>query len=180
MKKTFVNLVACCVLLTSAHAQTFEQTAAFITQGGDIDLSKMKLNSDGSVSTPSVMVGLNLSPSATWTSIPSEEGCVAQAFMPNLQTHAQTAMQFHFNHIVGWKSGESDAQRSVVWAVGEEPVVCIQHIPVNGSAPTTLINTNCANKYEIAGNNLNMERVGKAIEYLFSKYCHQAVRKNAF
>ena len=180
MKKTFVSLATCCLLLTVAQAQTLEQTAAFIVLGGDVDLSKMKLNSDGSVSTPSVMVGLNLSPSETWTSIPSEEGCVVQAFGPNLQTHAQTAMQFHFNHIVGWKSGERDAQRSVVWAVGEEPVFCVQHIPGNGSAPTTLINTNCVNKYDIAGNNLNMDRVGKAIDYLFSKYCHQAVRKNAF
>jgi len=180
MKKTFVSLATCCLLLTVAQAQTLEQTAAFIALGGDVDLSKMTLNSDGSVSTPSVMVGLNLSPSATWTSIPSEEGCVVQAFMPNLQTNARTAMQYHFNHIVGWKSGQSDAQRSVIWAVGEEPVLCIQHIPSNGSAPTTLINTNCDNKYDIAGNNLNMDRVGKAIDYLFSKYCHQAVRKNAF
>lgn len=180
MKKTFLKVIACCVLLSSAHAQTLEQTAAFIVLGGDVDLSKMKLNSDGSVSTPSVMVGLNLSPSARWTSIPSEEGCVVQTFMPNLQTGAQTAMQFHFNHIVGWKSGESDARRSVVWAVGEEPVVCIQHVPGSGSAPTALVNTNCVNKTDIAGNNENMDRVGKAIEYLFSKYCHQAVRKNAF
>jgi len=180
MKNTFFSLVACYFLLTSAQAQTLEQTAAFIALGGDVDLSKMKLNFDGSVSTPSSMVGLNLTPSGTWTSIPSEEGCVVQAFMPNLQTHAQTAMQFHFNHIVDWKSGGGDAQRSVVWAVGEEPVLCIQHMPGNSSAPTTLINTNCDDKYEIAGNNLNMDRVGKAIDYLFSKYCHQAVRKNAF
>jgi hypothetical protein len=171
---------ACLLLLTPARAQSLEQTAAYIVLGGDVDLSKMKSNPDGSVSTPSVMVGLNMMPPETWTSISSDEGCVVQAFGPNLQTHQQTAMQFHFNHIVGWKSGQGDAQRSVVWAVGEEPVFCVQPITASGSAPTTVFNTNCANQYDIAGSNLNMDRVGKAIEYLFSKFCHQAVRKNAF
>ncbi|MGL3104904.1 hypothetical protein [Bradyrhizobium sp. BR 1432] len=126
------------------------------------------------------MSGLILSPSQTWTSISSEEGCVVQGFGPNLQTNQQIAVQVHFNHIVGWNSGEGDAQRSVVLAVGEEPVFCMQHLPNGSSAPTVMIQTNCANKFDIAGSNLNMDRVGNAIDYLFSKYCHQAARKNAF
>ncbi|RXH05823.1 hypothetical protein [Bradyrhizobium vignae] len=180
MRTSFFSLAACYFLVTAAQAQTFEQTAAFIVLGGDVDLSRMKLNLDGSVSTPQYTSGLNLTPSQTWTSISGEEGCVVQGFGPNLQTNQQIAVQVHFNHIVGWKSGESDAQRSVVWAVGEDPVFCTQNLPNGSSAPAAVIHTNCANEFDIAGNNLNMDRVGKAIDYLFSKYCHQAARKNAF
>lgn len=180
MRTVIFSLAAYCVLLTSVRAQSFEQTAAFIALGGDVDLSKMTLNADGSVSTPPSAVGLAVTPPQTWTSIASEEGCVAQGFGPSLQTGEQVAVQIHFNHVVGWTSGQADAQRSVAWLVGEEPVFCVQPVPNHNSAPTTLINTNCAEKLDVAMKNLNRERVGNALVHLFSKYCHQAVRKNAF
>jgi hypothetical protein len=184
----------------AASARSLEQTAAFILTGGDVEVSSMTVNADGSVTTPAYAlpeaifqgVPLIMFPAARYAAI-DRENCVVEGTSagtaPIYRSQPQKKIWTYFNKITGFNEQKvsvpmngSLAVRIKIFATSEEPYICASGGGIElGGRPLPQQRTCYFTDQALAGvRPEKLERVENAIHYLYSAYCKLATKKNPF
>ena len=173
----------------NSSSPTLEQTAAYIILSGDVDLSQMTTNSDGSVNTPFHNIfgsPFTVLPAAV-TKVIDRPNCIVEVVMQAVQgMQPEKHMYFYFNRVSGFRDEEVYAARlgnfTRIWALSESPVFCASGGGTRLTGELIPENYSCITDAPLVGGikPQNVERVHKALDYLYSQFCVYATKKSPF
>ena len=176
-------------LPTVTSSPTLEQTAAYIILSGDVDLSQMTTNSDGSVNTPFHNIfgsPFTVLPAAV-TKVIDRPNCIVEVVMQAVQgMQPEKQMYFYFNRVSGFRDEEVYAARlgnfTRIWALSELPVFCASGGGTRLTGELIPENYSCITDAPLVGGikPQNVERVHKALDYLYSQFCVYATKRSPF
>jgi Sel1 repeat len=168
---------------------TLEQTAAYILWSGDVDLSQMTTNSDGSVNTPFHYIfgsPFTAIPAAV-TKVIDRPNCIVEVVMQAVQgMQPEKHMYVYFNRVNGFRDEEVYAAPlgsfTRIWALSESPVACTSGGGTGLTGELLPENYSCITDVPLVGGikPQNLERVHKALDYLYSQFCAYATKKSPF
>jgi hypothetical protein len=161
--------LACCSL---ADSQTLEQTVAFILYNGEVELSNMTTNSDGSVEVPLQQTTLLLTTPPRTIKVNDRQNCEIEVVAKSLLGKPEDHVIYYFNRIIEFRDQPTQAG-IYVWAISEGPAM------TGGTDILGQPTTNSTNPI-LAVYSQNLDRVHGAIKYMYSKFCSFAKRKSAF
>jgi hypothetical protein len=157
----------------SAHAQSLEQSVAFFLGSGLVDPSQMKQVDDSTVSVPGAgTLGAIQTPSFTLTTI-DRNNCVFQmSVLP--QTAYSKDVTLYFNHVtnVSIENGATALNGNVrydeytVDLIGETSVQCTD--------------AGCLTHSGVPVYAATLDRMKKALDYIYSGYCTLAPKREKF
>jgi TonB family protein len=158
---------------------TLEQAAAYILWSGDVDLSQMTTNAEGSVNTP--FHNLFGSPLATVpagiTKVIDRADCVVEMVMQAVQgMQPEKHVYVYFNRANGFRDEEVYAPPlgnfTKIWATSESPVACASGGGTRLTGELLTENYSCLTDVPLVGGikPQNVERVHKALDYLYSRF----------
>jgi hypothetical protein len=156
-----------------AFSQTLAQTAAYLLSGGYVDLGDIKEVDEDTVRVP----GFVLTP-MWWYVYPvtvkvtNTPQCEVLTVADGNETPLKEYTVYFNNVIVD----EIDVKAispglNKFWLKGEDYISCILYRDGNRT---------CVREYDTTVKTENLERIGKAVTYLYSNFCTTARRKRAF
>jgi hypothetical protein len=169
------SILICCAfvgvagLSVPAACQTFTQTAAYILNGGMVDLKDMKQIDEERVQVPSWMFGAT-------TLMPAMVVSGNRATCEAIMEIGDKRIQANFNNIIFKETrittAGSNFGRSVslFYLIGENPVACVEY---KG-------NKSCQREWDTSAYSDNLPRIHNALKYLVDNFCAGANRKSAF
>lgn len=178
MRFILYYLVVGGLLLSSSLGlcQTLEQTTAYIINGGFVDVSDMKQVEVGTVITPTYNLQMFPIPQSSFQVMDERQCVILQNRQSGIFPGAQ--LTWHFNNVIVSETSQQQVaeQLTKMHFNGELPVFCASSLGGAVASPPE----SCSRQSDFTVENKNLPRVYKAIEYLYSKFCSSAHRKNAF
>ena len=193
MKSFAIFLTVCATVIlgnSTVKAQSLEQTVGFILSNGEIDPTNIAPNTNGSLTIPQhTMFGLNiLMPTITVNAL-DRPNCVVEIFGQAAGGQPAKYTRYYLNRITGFHEIEQSASTingilSVVhiWADSELAYMWFAGggVRADGHTPLPQELSPITDIAFAAVESRNLARMHKAIDYLYSKHCSIATKKNAF
>ena len=161
MKGLGLTVVATLLTCSSvATAQSLAETAAFIIEGGAVNLSDMKEKDDGTLSYKRLNIQATVQ-------VIDKDHCVIQKTGTNEIIKSDVAViTYYFDNVI---ADESTIQGDTLHLVGADKVYCYKSATFNECQKTRDLS--------IA---TEPSRITKAIKYIYSNFCTPAKRGSAF
>jgi hypothetical protein len=164
--------VLCGWLSSSAFGQTLAQTTAYLLSGGFAALGDITEVAPETVRVPGYRPTLTFYVYPTTLTVANRGRCEVLSVADGNETPLRE-FTVYFNNVI---VDEIDVRTqfgglSKFWLKGEEHVACL----VSRDGKRT-----CVREYDTAVRTENLERIGRAVSYLYSNFCTSAHRKRAF